>query len=213
MCGSPYGVRVPALIPKLWTDFFELFIQPRATAWGIGLSVSRSIIERHHGRLWAEPNEGPGATFSFSIPRRADESVRESQPDLLRGFGFTARSFSSALRRTSELAVSWTSNSAEIQNHVLMTQPRGRKSLLDPRRRRYYQVEKGRELAAAAHPIADWFQDSVRQTVEYVRLVRRRTPWPPQFLTSCPASLKDGAVARRQPSRKEVRKEDTRSPV
>jgi signal transduction histidine kinase len=35
---------------------------------GIGLSVSRSIIEKHHGRLWAEPNEGPGVTFSFSIP-------------------------------------------------------------------------------------------------------------------------------------------------
>jgi signal transduction histidine kinase len=38
---------------------------------GIGLSVSRSIVERHHGRLWAEPNDGPGATFSFSIPRAA----------------------------------------------------------------------------------------------------------------------------------------------
>ena len=36
---------------------------------GIGLSVSRPIVERHHRRLWAEPNGGPGATFSFSIPR------------------------------------------------------------------------------------------------------------------------------------------------
>jgi signal transduction histidine kinase len=35
---------------------------------GIGLSVSRSIIDSHHGRLWATPNDGPGATFSFSIP-------------------------------------------------------------------------------------------------------------------------------------------------
>jgi signal transduction histidine kinase len=36
---------------------------------GIGLSVSRSIIEKHGGRLWGEPNDGPGATFAFSIPR------------------------------------------------------------------------------------------------------------------------------------------------
>jgi signal transduction histidine kinase len=36
---------------------------------GIGLSISRSIIERHQGRLWAAPSDGPGATFAFSIPR------------------------------------------------------------------------------------------------------------------------------------------------
>jgi K+-sensing histidine kinase KdpD len=36
---------------------------------GIGLSVSRSSIETHHGRPWAKLNGGPGATFSFSIPR------------------------------------------------------------------------------------------------------------------------------------------------
>jgi signal transduction histidine kinase len=39
---------------------------------GIGLSVSRSIIESHHGRLWAMPNNGPGVTFSFSIPCRPE---------------------------------------------------------------------------------------------------------------------------------------------
>ena len=33
------------------------------------LSISRSIIERHQGRLWAAPSDGPGATFAFSIPR------------------------------------------------------------------------------------------------------------------------------------------------
>jgi signal transduction histidine kinase len=49
---------------------FEAFYTTKNDGMGIGLSVSRSIIERHHGRLWAEPNDGPGATFSFSIPSR-----------------------------------------------------------------------------------------------------------------------------------------------
>jgi len=48
---------------------FEAFYTTKTSGMGIGLSVSRSIIESHHGRLWAAPNEGPGATFSFSIPR------------------------------------------------------------------------------------------------------------------------------------------------
>ena len=47
---------------------FEAFYTTKNGGMGIGLSVSRSIIERHHGRLWAEPNDGPGVTFSFSIP-------------------------------------------------------------------------------------------------------------------------------------------------
>ena len=42
---------------------------------GIGLSVSRSIIETHQGRLWATLNGGPGATFSFSIPRGPESAA------------------------------------------------------------------------------------------------------------------------------------------
>jgi len=49
---------------------FQAFYTTKNDGMGIGLSVSRSIIEHHHGRLWAEPNDGPGATFSFSIPRQ-----------------------------------------------------------------------------------------------------------------------------------------------
>jgi signal transduction histidine kinase len=46
----------------------DAFYTTKSDGMGIGLSVSHSIIERHLGRLWAEPNDGPGATFSFSIP-------------------------------------------------------------------------------------------------------------------------------------------------
>jgi signal transduction histidine kinase len=48
---------------------FEAFYTSKDGGMGIGLSVSRTIIERHGGRLWAASNGGPGATFSFSLPR------------------------------------------------------------------------------------------------------------------------------------------------
>ena len=54
--------------PQDFERLFEAFYTTKSGGMGIGLSVSRSIIERHHGRLWIEPNDGPGATFSFSIP-------------------------------------------------------------------------------------------------------------------------------------------------
>ena len=47
---------------------FEAFYTTKSQGMGIGLSVSRSIIERHQGRLWATRNEGPGATFAFTVP-------------------------------------------------------------------------------------------------------------------------------------------------
>jgi PAS domain S-box-containing protein len=54
---------------------FESFYTTKNDGMGIGLSVSRSIIESHHGRLWATPNDGPGATFSFFIPRRSQNAA------------------------------------------------------------------------------------------------------------------------------------------
>ena len=57
------------LEPQALDRLFEAFYTTKSSGMGIGLSVSRSIIDSHQGRLWAAPNEGPGATFSFSIPR------------------------------------------------------------------------------------------------------------------------------------------------
>src|SRR2546427_2595368 len=51
---------------------FQTFYTTKEDGMGIGLSVSRSIIENHRGRLWATPNDGPGVTFSFSIPYVVD---------------------------------------------------------------------------------------------------------------------------------------------
>jgi PAS domain S-box-containing protein len=54
--------------PQAADKLFEAFYTTKNEGMGIGLSVSRSIIEHHHGRLWATPNDGTGVTFSFSIP-------------------------------------------------------------------------------------------------------------------------------------------------
>ena len=47
---------------------FDAFYTTKTDGMGIGLSISRSVIESHNGRLWATPNDGPGTTFSFWLP-------------------------------------------------------------------------------------------------------------------------------------------------
>jgi signal transduction histidine kinase len=59
---------------------FEAFYTTKTGGMGIGLSVSRSIIESHHGRLWAAPNDGPGATFSFFVPLASERETPTHTP-------------------------------------------------------------------------------------------------------------------------------------
>jgi PAS domain S-box-containing protein len=66
------GVGLP---PHSLDSIFDAFHTTKSGGMGIGLFVSRSIIERHHGRLWAQRNNGDnGATFSFSIPTAQDST-------------------------------------------------------------------------------------------------------------------------------------------
>jgi signal transduction histidine kinase len=50
---------------------FEAFYTTKLHGTGMGLAISRTIIEQYRGRLWATGNDGPGATFSFAIPHAA----------------------------------------------------------------------------------------------------------------------------------------------
>ena len=55
---------------------FEAFHTTKPQGMGMGLWISRSIIESHHGRLTASPNQGPGATFAILLPT-VDQEVTE----------------------------------------------------------------------------------------------------------------------------------------
>ncbi len=56
------------LEPAQMEQLFEAFYTTKPQGMGMGLAISRSIIEGHGGRLWAEPNHGPGTTFKFTLP-------------------------------------------------------------------------------------------------------------------------------------------------
>ena len=56
------------LDPRQAGDIFENFFTTKPNGLGMGLSISRSIIEAHGGKLWATPAEDKGTTFQFTLP-------------------------------------------------------------------------------------------------------------------------------------------------
>lgn len=59
----------PGLEPQVRDRLFQPFVTTKATGMGVGLSICRTIVESHGGRIWAEDNPGGGAVFSFTLPR------------------------------------------------------------------------------------------------------------------------------------------------
>jgi signal transduction histidine kinase len=72
------GVRVavrdsgPGLEPATLDHLFNAFYTTKPGGLGLGLSICRSIIEAHGGRLWAEANEPQGAILEFTVPANPD---------------------------------------------------------------------------------------------------------------------------------------------
>jgi signal transduction histidine kinase len=68
------------LDPTSVNKLFDAFFSTKSGGMGIGLSISRSIIERHHGKIWAAPNGDVGATFAFEIPSLPPDDSPTSPP-------------------------------------------------------------------------------------------------------------------------------------
>jgi signal transduction histidine kinase len=66
---SDTGVGLPS---GKANQIFDAFFTTKLQGSGMGLAISRSIVESHGGRLWATPNDGRGATFSFTLPCSAE---------------------------------------------------------------------------------------------------------------------------------------------
>ncbi|MCH8037056.1 MAG: response regulator, partial [Proteobacteria bacterium] len=101
----------PGIPPEIRGDLFSPFVTTKRDGLGFGLSISKSIVEAHGGRIWAVSDAGNGATFAFTLPSAGadakapqdttvfvvddDEALRDSLHQLFRSAGFEVRTFGS----------------------------------------------------------------------------------------------------------------------
>lgn len=68
----------PGLDPAAAERLFQPFVTTKASGMEVGLSISRTIVEAHGGRIWVEPTSAEGAVFHFTVPLAHDA---ESMPE------------------------------------------------------------------------------------------------------------------------------------
>jgi len=66
----------PGFAPAIQANLFKAFHTTKANGLGLGLSICRSIVESHGGRLWASANAPRGAVFQFTLPAHTDDASR-----------------------------------------------------------------------------------------------------------------------------------------
>jgi two-component system sensor kinase FixL len=69
----------PGIAPEIAEHLFQPFMTTKATGMGVGLSISRTIVESHGGRIWAEPRTGGGTVFHFTLRTVRKEELEPNE--------------------------------------------------------------------------------------------------------------------------------------
>jgi two-component system sensor kinase FixL len=84
--GGPHLAQVsvvdtgPGVSPEVAQELFQPFVTTKRQGMGVGLSISRTIVEAHGGRIWVEPTPGGGATFRFTLQTVELEEPARREP-------------------------------------------------------------------------------------------------------------------------------------